>query len=256
MSAEQLRYQGGTGAKSIFAPARAFHSNLHPLLAAVAFSGLLTGCAGMLPFDGSAPAAPEASAYPTPHSIGARHILAEWGTFGIDQRRYGPGQKRSARHAPMLDAIPDYSATIQEIMANAVCRSCDEKPYHRLVLSASDRHGVPASLIHAVIQKESNYNPSAMSHKQARGLMQVTPGTARFVGVGKHDNLYDPQININAGTAYLKYLMQNHATFDQVLAAYNSGPGNVRKYKGVPPFLETQRYVKDVKRFYFVTAKE
>jgi soluble lytic murein transglycosylase-like protein len=115
---------------------------------------------------------------------------------------------------------------------------------------------VPPGLIHAVIQKESGYNPLATSHRQARGLMQVSPGTARFVGLTAAINLYVPQTNINAGTAYLKYLMQNHATFDEVLAAYNSGPGNVRKYNGVPPFLETQRYVKDVKRFYFVTSKE
>jgi soluble lytic murein transglycosylase-like protein len=66
--------------------------------------------------------------------------------------------------------------------------------------------------------------------------------------------LYDPQTNIHAGTAYLKYLMRTHATFDEVLAAYNSGPGNVRKYNGVPPFNETQRYVRDVRKFYAATS--
>jgi soluble lytic murein transglycosylase-like protein len=86
--------------------------------------------------------------------------------------------------------------------------------------------------------------------------MQITPGTGKLVGVDNSQKLYDPQTNINAGTAYLKYLMQNHDTFDEVLAAYNAGPGNVRKYKGVPPFSETRRYVGDVKRFYAATSRD
>jgi len=191
------------------------------------------------------------------HTITARQILAEWSTFGLDQKRYAPGRRGQRAHAMAPSGgLSDYSATIQEILANAVCRACEDKPYHRMVLAASSQHGVPPGLIHAVIQKESGYNPLATSRRQARGLMQVTAATARFVGVTADSNLYDPQTNINAGTAYLKYLMQNHVTFDEVLAAYNSGPGNVRKYNGVPPFMETQRYVKDVKRFYFVTSKE
>lgn len=185
------------------------------------------------------------------------HILAEWGTFGAEAGREGLRQKfMAARPRESMAPVPDYSLSVNEIMANVACHACEDKPYHRMVLAASSRHGVPAGLIHAVIQKESGYNPGATSHRQARGLMQITLDTARFVGLGRRHNLYDPQTNINAGTAYLKYLMQTHTSFDNLLAAYNAGPGNVRKYNGVPPFAETRRYIQDVKRYYFVTSRE
>jgi hypothetical protein len=187
--------------------------------------------------------------------VTSRDILLEWGTLSPERPPY---KRKKAMRPPPLDdtlAAPEYSMTIEEIMANAACRSCDERPYHEMVASASQRHGVPASLIHAVIQRESAYNPAATSKRRARGLMQVTPETARFVGVRGSRNLYDPQTNINAGTAYLKYLLDNHGTMEEVLAAYNAGPGNVRKYKGVPPFRETRRYVRDVKQLYSTTAR-
>ncbi|MDB5839631.1 MAG: lytic transglycosylase protein [Herminiimonas sp.] len=146
---------------------------------------------------------------------------------------------------------------IHEIMAGAAgaaCGACEHKPYHHLVMQASNQHGVPAGLIHAVIQKESAYNPVATSRQNARGLMQITPGTGKYMGVGNSRQLYDPQTNIDTGTAYLKYLMRSHDTVEEVLAAYNSGPGNVRKYNGVPPFSETRRYVRDVKTVFAFTS--
>lgn len=186
-----------------------------------------------------------------------KDILAEWGTFGADNGSGRlPRKSVNVRLAETVPPAPDYSLSIDEIVANASCRACEDKPFHHIVLAASSQHGVPAGLIHAVIQKESGYDPGATSHKQARGLMQLTPDTARFVGVGRAHSLYDPRINIHAGTAYLKYLMQTHTTFDSLLAAYNAGPGNVRKYNGVPPFAETRRYIRDVKRYYFVTSKD
>ncbi|WP_192805223.1 lytic transglycosylase domain-containing protein [Noviherbaspirillum aerium] len=187
----------------------------------------------------------------------AYDILAEWSTFGAEAGRSRTQRKTANPRSPeLMFAAPGYSLSVTEIVANVACRACDEKPYHRMVLTASSQHGVPAGLIHAVIQKESGYNPGATSHRQARGLMQITPDTARFIGLDRTHNLYDPQTNINAGTAYLKYLMQTHNTFDHLLAAYNAGPGNVRKYNGVPPFAETRRYIQDVKRYYFVTSRD
>lgn len=225
---------------------------------------LLSACAGMpsLLSGGEAAKAEAAALYasagpadPKRSRLTGRDIMLEWATLSRD--RAPAKRKKSLRASPLDDVLeePDITLSIRQIMANAVCRSCDEKPYHRMVVKASNRHGVPASLIHAVIQKESAYNPAARSHKHARGLMQVTPETARFVGVANSAHLYDPQTNIYAGTAYLKYLMSMHGTFDEVLAAYNAGPGNVRKYKGVPPFRETRRYVRDVKKLYKVTSR-
>lgn len=228
-------------------------------VACIIVAMLLGACSGALPFQSDGQAQPSAAAtYGAPgkskhmRATTARDILAEWGTFGIE--------RKAARRGRVPDAIrsyddpPELAMSVDDIMANAVCHSCDQKPYHQMVLNASQQHGVPASLIHAVIQKESGYNPSATSKRHARGLMQITPQTGRFVGVRDSRRLYDPQTNINAGAAYLKYLMSMHDTVDKVLAAYNSGPGNVRKYKGVPPFRETKRYVKDVKKYYASAA--
>ncbi|HJV86249.1 MAG TPA: lytic transglycosylase domain-containing protein [Noviherbaspirillum sp.] len=200
-------------------------------------------------------AASSANARPRHVRTTSRDILREWSTFGIDPLPLKHKRGRTALSLHDVIEEPDYILTIDQIMTNAGCHACDEKPYHQMVLDASARHGVPSSLIHAVIQKESGYNPAATSRRHARGLMQVTPETARFVGVRNTKYLYDPRTNIDVGTAYLKYLIANHTTVDEVLAAYNAGPGNVRKYKGVPPFRETRRYVRDVKKLYTITAK-
>jgi hypothetical protein len=233
--------------------------------AAVFAVSLLSACAGMpqLPFGEDSAKAEATALYASPGPVDPkrtrmtkRDIMLEWGTLSAD--RLPQKRKKTVSLSPltdMLDASPSDTLTIRQIMANATCHACDERPYHRMVVSASNRHGVPASLIHAVIQKESGYNPAARSKRSARGLMQVTAATGRFVGVNNSKRLYDPQTNIDAGTAYLKYLIANYDTVDEVLAAYNSGPGNVRKYNGVPPFRETRRYVRDVKRLYAVAAQ-
>lgn len=229
---------------------------------ALLFAVLLAACAGPFPLTQVGGEMQEQQAGTTQSAqesvrkkrVRTQDVLAEWSTFGVEPRSLRKGGGKAMPRADALLAIPDYSESIQEIVDNATCHSCDSKPYHRMVVNASLKHGVPPSLIHAVIQKESRYNPKARSNKNARGLMQVTPGTARFVGVKNVHSLYDPQTNIDAGTAYLKYLMRTHTTFDEVLAAYNSGPGNVRKYNGVPPFNETRRYVRDVRKFYAATS--
>lgn len=230
------------------------------IILAIITAMLLNACSGTLPFqsDSHEPQTTMAINTGTPvkskqvRATTARDIMAEWGTFGIEHKTFKRG--RTARIAPSYDEPPDLTLSIDDIMANAACHSCEQKPYHQMVLNASLQHGVPASLIHAVIQKESGYNPAATSKRHARGLMQITPETGRFVGVRDSRRLYDPQTNINAGASYLKYLMGIHETVDEVLAAYNSGPGNVRKYKGVPPFRETKHYVRDVKKFYVSTS--
>ena len=185
-------------------------------------------------------------------AVSARDIFLECGLLANEPKQHKKARAFGAARA----ALPDDSAAIVDIVAIATCRFCEQMPYHDMVLQASSRHGVPSALIHAVIRRESGYNPGAKSRQDARGLMQLTPGTGRFMGVDNIERLYDPQTNISAGTAYLKYLMHMHATFDQVRAGYNSGPGNVRKYRGVPPFAETRRYVSDVKKYFAATSGE
>jgi len=121
-------------------------------------------------------------------------------------------------------------------------------PYRELVSAAASRYGVDAELISSVMEVESHFDAKAISPKNARGLMQLLPETAARLGV---KNIFDPQENIEAGTRYLKELLQlynNNLTL--ALAAYNAGPDKVQKYGNVPPYRETVSYVNQVKRKY------
>lgn len=102
--------------------------------------------------------------------------------------------------------------------------------------------GVPVNVAMAVMQQESGGNPRAKSPAGAYGLMQLMPGTARALGVDPKN----PLENLRGGLKYLGQQYKQFGTWEQALAAYNAGPGNVRKYKGVPPFRETQRYVANI----------
>lgn len=107
----------------------------------------------------------------------------------------------------------------------------------------SARHGVSPELIRAVVAQESGGNPGAMSKAGAIGLMQLMPDTARSLGV----NPYDMEQNVDGGIRYLKDMARKFDSLDEVLAAYNAGPGAVQKFGGVPPYAETQDYVKKIR---------
>ena len=116
--------------------------------------------------------------------------------------------------------------------------------YQTEINDAAKKYGVDALLVAAVIYAESNFNPNAGSSAGAKGLMQLMPGTFKAYGSG---NIMNAKDNINAGTKYLSVQLKSFGTVDLALAAYNAGPGNVKKYNGIPPFKETQNYVKKVK---------
>lgn len=118
----------------------------------------------------------------------------------------------------------------------------DARPFADLIETVSLKHGIDPALVHAIVQAESNYAPQAKSDAGARGLMQVMPATALTYGIR---NLYDPQANLEAGVQYLKFLLERFNPA-QAIAAYNAGPGAVKKYGGIPPFAETQTYVRKV----------
>jgi Transglycosylase SLT domain len=126
--------------------------------------------------------------------------------------------------------------------------AADQPPYRELVSAAASRYGVDAELITSVIAVESNFDPKAVSRKNARGLMQLLPETAARLGV---KDIFDPKENIDAGTRYLRDLLKMYNN-DLVLtlAAYNAGPDRVQQYGTVPPFAETISYVRKVKRTY------
>jgi hypothetical protein len=121
-------------------------------------------------------------------------------------------------------------------------------PFRELIEAASAQYKVDADLITAVIAVESNFEPKAISRRNARGLMQLLPETAAGLGVR---DIFDPRENIDAGTRYLSALLQ-HYNNDLVLAlaAYNAGPEKVSKFGSVPPYAETISYVRRVKRVY------
>jgi len=117
-----------------------------------------------------------------------------------------------------------------------------------LIDHISGQHGVDPELVKAVARVESNYNPRAVSYKGALGLMQLLPGTAKRFGVF---NVWDPQQNIEGGVKFLKFLsgmFPNNLPY--VLAAYNAGENAVVRHRGIPPYRETQAYVRRITGLY------
>lgn len=116
------------------------------------------------------------------------------------------------------------------------------------IFEESKKHGIDDSLVKAVIYTESYFNPNATSHKGASGLMQLMPATAAKYGVS---DLYNPRQNITAGIKHLRYLMTLFPeNLQHVIAAYNAGENAVNKYNGIPPYRETQGYVKKVMKHF------
>jgi hypothetical protein len=129
-------------------------------------------------------------------------------------------------------------------------KTLDKKasPYALSITKHAKRYGVDGNLVKAVMAVESCYNNTAKSPKQAQGLMQLIPATAERFGVSDR---YDADQNIRGGTKYLRVLTRRFkGNLIKTLAAYNSGEGTVDKYNGVPPYKETQRYVKKVMHVY------
>ena len=145
---------------------------------------------------------------------------------------------RSARYSSKNDTTKIYNF----IGAN-------KKRFAELIEQAAYRHQVDAKLVHAVIQTESAYNSSAQSPKGAVGLMQLMPDTARRFGVTDRN---DPDQNVDGGTRYLKHLINLfNPNIDLAIAAYNAGENAVIYYNNsIPPYPETQNYVKQVLALY------
>jgi soluble lytic murein transglycosylase-like protein len=113
-------------------------------------------------------------------------------------------------------------------------------PYLAMARTAATRYGVPEDLFLRLVQQESGWNAGAVSHKGAIGLAQLMPDTAAALGV----NAYDPADNLDGGARYLRTQYNAFGSWELALAAYNAGPGAVQQYGGIPPYAETQNYVR------------
>lgn len=140
------------------------------------------------------------------------------------------GQMDTVTQLPSLNAINAEGKT--------------KTPFGDIIQNLGEQYGVDAKLIQSVVKRESGFNPNAVSPAGAMGLMQLMPQTAKSLGVV---NPQDPSQNLDGGVRYLKQLLsQFNGNIPLALAAYNAGPNAVNKHGGIPPYPETQRYVKAI----------
>jgi soluble lytic murein transglycosylase-like protein len=158
------------------------------------------------------------------------------------QKSPSPAPFAATMQAPAAPGLP--SGGISYLDAPPRLAKPGPQAFQTLVGELSARHGVDPDLVHAVIQQESGYNPRAVSGAGAQGLMQLMPGTAQQLGV---TNAMDPVQNVDGGVRYLKSQLERfNGNIPLALAAYNAGPGAVQKHGGVPPYKETQGYVRRI----------
>lgn len=152
------------------------------------------------------------------------------------------------------DRPPDARFTLlQPLVAglSLVGREGFSVPVHHgfdlLIAQTAGRYGVDPALVKAVVAAESNFEVAAVSQAGAQGLMQLMPSTAEELGVRAP---FQPRENLKGGVQYLKAMLDRYGEIEQALAAYNAGPGAVDRHGGIPPYRETQAYVKRVLNYY------
>ncbi|HJQ36998.1 MAG TPA: lytic transglycosylase domain-containing protein [Thermoanaerobaculia bacterium] len=171
----------------------------------------------------------------------------------FDQKWIATEKWASGDHAPQSQNV--FLEEVHRI--NKAIRAeffAEEIPYGELIHEKAEKYDVDPALVAAVIEQESKFRPKAKSPVGAKGLMQLMPRTGRWMGA---QNLYDPEQNIDAGVKYIKYLNARfNGDLRKTIAAYNAGEGNVKRYRGIPPFRETRTYVKKVLKNYDKRTKQ
>lgn len=150
------------------------------------------------------------------------------------------GQTSVSTPVTFLNQTP----ALPPIHMTKIANTSSATEFDSIIQEAAAKYNLPVNLIKSVIKQESNFNPNAVSGAGASGLMQLMPATAKGLGV---TNVFDPRDNIFGGSKYLRQMLDKYnGNTTLALAAYNAGPGNVDKYGGIPPFKETQNYVRKV----------
>lgn len=171
----------------------------------------------------------------------------------VDERSYHTSKKQTTENDQAFDAVlqketiiyatPE-STGVQTTTKTDSGKISSPSELEAYFQKAANEYGIDINLLKAVARQESNYDPTAVSTVGAAGVMQLMPSTAREVGV---ENIMDPEQNIMGGAKYLSQMLNTfNGDVSLALAAYNAGPGNVKKYGGIPPFQETQNYVSKV----------
>lgn len=187
------------------------------------------------------------------HGDERRHAHSRRRTRIVPDRRRRDRRRRRVRTfllaaatvaaAPAQAKLKQPRPTVSVSMNNFQALS-PEKAYESLIQEAADAYGLDPNLIRAVMRTESAFNPLVVSPIGAQGLMQLMPDVAEELGV---TDPFDPRQNIMGGAKYLRQLLDiHHGNVPLTLASYNAGPGNVARYKAIPPFPETRRYVKTI----------
>lgn len=139
----------------------------------------------------------------------------------------------------------EFAATLNRAQAGG--GKIPEPEMQAMIEQAALEVGLDPALLEALVRQESGFNHRAVSHAGAQGLAQLMPGTARDLGV---ENPFDPMENLRGGARYLADMMQQFGDLRLALAAYNAGPGAVQKHGGIPPYKETQNYVRSIMSAY------
>lgn len=157
----------------------------------------------------------------------------------------GPQSMKVNANIVKNPSVSSLNTTIQEIgSTNSATAISSKSQILDMITKISEKHGVDDKLVKALIRQESGFNPKATSKSGAMGLMQLMPATAKGLGV---QDAYNPVQNVEGGVKYLKSMLNRYnGNIILALAAYNAGPGAVDKYSGVPPYAETQNYVKNI----------
>ncbi|MEM1268176.1 MAG: lytic transglycosylase domain-containing protein [Pseudomonadota bacterium] len=174
--------------------------------------------------------------------FGDRSSLPEYDRSLI--RKPVPGAKVGVPPTPSVSRSVDRPGLALDAYDPSAVRSTErpDSPYAPVARAMAIRHGVPVDLFLRLVRQESGWNPKALSHKGAIGLAQLMPGTADALGVDPHD----PRQNLEGGARYLARQYARFRSWRLALAAYNAGPEAVERFSGVPPYRETQNYVRAI----------